>query len=158
MAIQRSLVGRALHVWTADPALDKRHPAFLEKWRAFVKAKDAATLAEVPLVSGEKPTVFEVEGLSRDSFLRIESLVGRGVTNDEAVAFGLRAISPLGAPFTHHGAPVVISPTDLKEVPGTRDKHLVADVLDKLFDPGLFAELAEVIVEISRPDPMRGQG
>mgnify|MGYP001600189261 CR=1 FL=1 len=140
--IRRSFIAEVRHVWSSDEALDKDHPSF--DWQAFVKTGD---LAHVPAKENAQLAVFHLRPLSRQRFLRVWGSGAEPLQmRHDAVAFGLRRVTG----FEVDGRAVEL---EFQSVDG--EERVTPRVLDQLFDPMLFLELGERILELSRISPLR---
>lgn len=151
LKISRSLSAPLKFVWLSDPALDHKHQDFVEKWRAFLD--DGGDVESLPVKEGLKPAVFDVMPLSRQGWLTMQA-AGVGLEMAlEAVRYGLKQIHNVQV----DGVDFKINPETDYERDGN-EKRLKSDVLDRLWDPGLFADLGTFIMQKSKLPPPSGQG
>lgn len=146
MAFERSFIRTVRFVSTLDPAIDRDHPDLASLVEEYRKTGDVAKL---PLREGATPTVFEIAPMSRKQLTRV-----LGIPSDkyieqcsEAVAYGLRSVSN----FIVDGEQVVIEHATVSD-----EKRVKPAVLDRIFDPLLFAELGARILELNRLNPTSG--
>jgi hypothetical protein len=139
--IVRSFVSATPFVWSEDPALDTKSPAY-----DHAKFNDTGDLAHVPAVEGGKVTVFEIKPVSRAQQKRCYAMSGYAQF-DEAIACGLRGV---------RGGLAFGFPFEVKTVKVNGEDRVDPEVLDNLNDPILWAEMGSRILEISRLFPQKG--
>lgn len=154
------------HVWSRDPALDKKADGYADAWKA---AMASGKIDGLPLKAGAQPTIWRLASLRREHKLRLGELAYRhlvsslkdgvgldgftGVSllreSDMIIGFGLIGVAGLQ---DAQGRPTAITPQD--------KGGLAADQLEMLhlFGAHFVNELANRILEISEPDPTSGQG
>lgn len=141
--ITKALTARRAHVWSQDPALDDQLPG--HDWGKFLLTSE---LSHLGIREGERPTVFQLQPLTRAQMIRVMNLEGMDRIN-AAVAYGLRAVDG----FSCDGQPVEL------EMRGKGDDERVSErSLDRIFDPLLFAELGTRIIDISQIHPLSSRG
>lgn len=146
MAFDRSFIRTVRFVSTLDPAIDREHPDIESILAEYRKTGDVSKL---PLREGSTPSVFEIAPLSRKQLTRVLGIPGEKYIEQcsEAVACGLRAVTN----FVVDGEPVTIETSTVSD-----EKRVKPAVLDRLFDPLLFAELGTRILELNRLNPTSG--
>jgi hypothetical protein len=146
--ITRSLLAPVEHVWSQDPALDATDTQRLDD--ALAEARKTGSITGLPLREGERPSVFVLRRLSRAAWLRIGRMPSGFEQDSETVALGLVDLRD----YTVDRVPVRVELAD----GGDGLKRVKNDTLDAIYDPFLFRELAERVLEVSRLDPLRASG
>ncbi len=127
------------HIFSDDPALDKSHEQYLERWDQFLKFGTPLP----PIREGFKPTSFRLRRLSRRQF---QYVMGKAQSEQatEAVALGLKSADD----FYVGENPIVIETA--KSEHGERVKN---EVLDRIYAFDLFGELGLRILSLSTAGP-----
>jgi hypothetical protein len=147
--LSKSLVGTVKHVWSMDPALDRSDPEKFDPcWDAFLKSGNPDDLAPV-ILDGMQPAVFTLARLSRRAWLMVSAADGPKAS-DEAVACSLRDLSGFSCDGEAVRLEFVTDAVGLKRVK--------ASILDRIYDPLLFAELGMRVLQVSRLDPLSVSG
>lgn len=141
--INRPLRSPVLHVWSKDAAIDRSDP--IKAGAAYNKFHETGKLEDLTLIPGARPTVFELAPLTRKQLIACGAAPNPAMSDVEAVAWSLRSVRD----FTVQGRALLVEHTD---IPGI-GKRVNEDVLDHLYDIGLFTELATRVERISRLDP-----
>ena len=135
-------------VWERDPAFDRESPDWTEAWKVYTESRVPDAL---PCKPGLKPTVFRCKPLTMNSYNRMlgeMTELGRCI---EAVRYGLRKVEG----FEVDGLGLVFDSTCFEK--DGRDERVKADVLEKIFDPQVFATIGLAVIEESTLDPTRGR-
>lgn len=148
--IRRSLLTAKIRaVWSKDPALDHAHPGFVEAWKVYEKMADPKDL---PLKDGEKLTIFDCNPLTREDWLRTQGLNSRELA-DVVIAYTLQRVENYEGP---DGRPFEIGKDD-RTTDGA-GSHVKREVLNLLYDPSIWDDVASMVLDHSRLNPTRGQG
>ena len=143
--INKTSTSTVTHVWSVDSALDRSDKALFDsKYAEFLKTGD---MSQLPIRAGCVPAVFTIRSLTRRVMMRLGRYSSPLEFNSEVVAYTLVGVTG----YEVNGRPVELGArvsTDIAE-------RLGEAALDQIYDPFLFAELADRAVEISRVDPTR---
>ena len=141
--INKTSTSNVCHVWSVDSALDRSDKALFDaKYAEYLKSGDMANL---PIKPGCTPAVFTIRSLTRRVLIRLGRYTSPLEFNSEVVAYSLVGVTG----YEVNGRPVELGSrvsTDVAE-------RLSEAALDQIYDPFLFAELADRAVEISRVNP-----
>lgn len=140
--LSRSFISSIKHISLLDPAINREHEDYKPELY-----RDTGDQKHIPLHDGATPSVFELSPLTRKQLQAVMDVANSLEQVSEAVAYGLKSVTN----FSYDGEPIKV-----EHVTVNGNRRVKSDVLDKLFDPTLFAELGSRILGLNRLDPTKG--
>lgn len=165
--MQGRLIGKVLHIFTRDPALDRSTDEIATATASAVaKHNETGERGDLPLKNGRQPAVWSLLSLSerayqavtRTSLLEVQKVLPQGLRaifdmplytiRREAFRYGLVSVENVTG---LDGRPLKLEPETEAGVQVLAQKTV--DELFRLYGPHLIGEIGQRVIDLSELDP-----